>query len=223
MSVFAFRPWGKSVWPSTISGVEGIRPQSLPGSPWQLFWPWNILTVHETPAAQNSRKTGGRSWKLFSKLSIALVCPKEFFIHIHIRSWTLCFVAFSIFSLSWGNSELFGSFSRYADNSNRIYSLCSFAFSGEKHFIRYDNKPLQWTVMYAAVGGRNAEKTVQNMRTIISFLLYSVLSKRGIDNSYLIYSSCLTFFSIRVDWLHFAFTRLTVFTAGCESSKVRAL
>lgn len=145
------------------------------------------------------------------------------FIHIHIHSWTLCFVAFSIFSLSWGNSELFGSFSRYADNSNRIYSLRSFAFSGEKHFIRYDSKPLQWTVMYAAVGGRNAEKTVQNMRTIISFLLYSVLSKRGIDNSYLIYSSCLTFFSIRVDWLHFAFTRFTVFTAGCESSKVRAL
>lgn len=77
--------------------------------------------------------------------------------------------------------------------------------------------------MYAAVGGGNAEKTVHNVRTIISFLLHSVLSKRGIDNSYLIYSSCPTFFSIRVDWLHFAFTRLTVFTAGCESSKVRAL
>lgn len=145
------------------------------------------------------------------------------FIHIHIRSWTFCFVAFSIFSLSWGRTELFGSFSRDADNSNLIYSLRSFAFSGEKHFIRYDSKPLHWTVMYAAVGGRNAEKTVHNMTTIISFLPYSVLSKRGIDNSYLIYSSCPTFFSIRVDWLHFAFTRLTVFTAGCESSKVRAL
>lgn len=166
-------------------------------------------------------------WKIMETILQIKYCSsvsqRISFIHIHIRSWTFCFVAFSIFSLSWGNSELFGSFSRDADNSNLIYSLRSFAFSGEKHFIRYDSKPLQWTVMYAAVGGRNAEKTVQNMRTIISFLLYSVLSKRGIDNSYLIYSSCPTFFSIRVDWLHFAFTRLTVFTAGCESSKVRAL
>lgn len=118
-------------------------------------------------------------WKIMETILQIKYCSsvsqRISFIHIHIRSWTFCFVAFSISSLSWGSSELFGSFSRDADNSNLIYSLRSFAFSGEKHFIRYDSKPLQWTVMHAAVGGGG---TLRKLYTTweLSYLFCSTVS-----------------------------------------------
>lgn len=137
-----------------------------------------FLTIKYSHCAWDTSctKQQENGWKIMETILQIKYCSsvsqRISFIHIHIRSWTLCFVAFSIFSLSWGNSELFGSFSRDADNSNRIYSLRSFAFSGEKHFIRYDSKPLQWCTLQS--GGETLRKLYKTWE--LSYLFRSTVS-----------------------------------------------